>query len=224
MRSLPADPAEVRTVGFDRPGEPLGAEFYGRPAQEVARDLLGRVLFSTVGGHVTAARIVETEAYTGPDDPASHAAARIGRTARNASMFSAGGHAYVYLIYGVHWCLNMVTGPAGFPSAVLVRAVEPMLGVEVMRRRRGAGARSGQPGDGPLDGRRLTGGPARLAEALGVTGELDGHPLDQEPLELLDVPGWRPPPDITVGPRIGVTRARERPLRYHVTGNRWVSR
>ena len=191
--------------------EPLPAEFYARGAEAVARDLLGRLLVSEVGGSRCVARIVEVEAYTGPRDPASHAA-RWHRSARNEAMYGPGGHAYVYFTYGMHWCFNVVTGRAGYPSAVLVRAGEPVEGLAMMRRRRGA-----------ADDRHLTSGPARLAEALGITRTLDGHPLDARPL-------W-----IAAGEpvsaarrcrttRIGISRARERRLRFVEDGNPWVSR
>lgn len=157
-------------------------------------------------------RIVEAEAYVGPHDPASHAAERIGRTARNASMFGPPGIAYVYRIYGLHWCLNVVTGPEGYPAAVLIRALEPLAGIETMRRRRRL-----------RRDHELTSGPARLAEALGITGALDGHPLQEPPLVLA---AGEPVPDeaVAVGPRIGVTRAQDWPLRFYVRGNPWVSR
>lgn len=179
-------------------------------ARAVAPDLLGWEVESTVGGLTTSGRIVEVEAYTGPHDPASHAAERIGRTRRNASMFGPPGIAYVYLIYGMHWCLNVVTGREDFPAAVLVRALEPVTGEAAMA------ARRGRPRD-------LCSGPARLCQALGVTGELDGHMLDRAPLRLVP---RRPVPagSIARSPRIGVTRARERELRFFLHGNPHVSR
>ena len=178
-------------------------------ARTVAPDLLGWEVESTIGGVTTAGRIVEVEAYTGPHDPASHAAERIGRTRRNASMFGPAGIAYVYLIYGMHWCLNVVTAQEGFPAAVLVRALEPLAGEATMA------ARRGRTHD-------LCSGPARLCQALGVTGALDGHPLDRAPLRLIPrepVPAGR----IARSPRIGVTRARERELRFFLPGNPHVS-
>ena len=179
-------------------------------ARAVARDLLGWEVESTVGGVRTSGRIVEVEAYTGPDDPASHAAERIGRTRRNSSMFGPPGIAYVYLIYGMHWCLNVVTGREGFPAAVLVRALEPLAGEATMAARRGRN-------------RDLCSGPARLCQALGVTGELDGHTLDRAPLRLVP---RKPVPDGSVArsPRIGVTRARDRELRFFLQGNPHLSR
>ena len=204
---------------------PLPPAFYARPADEVARDLLGAVLVSTTGGALVSGRIVETEAYLGPHDAASHAAERTGRTARNASMFGPPGIAYVYRIYGLHWCLNAVTGPEGYPAAVLIRALEPLEGIEVMRRRRGL--RPAESAGGPRQrqgrDRELTRGPARLAQALGIDGALDGHRLQDPPLVLAE--GERvDPAAIAVGPRIGVTRAVDWPLRFYIRDNPWVSR
>jgi len=194
-------------------GAPLPLHFYDRPAEEVARDLLGAVLVSTIGGVTTAGRIVEAEAYVGPHDPASHAAERIGRTARNDVMFGPPGIAYVYRIYGLHWCLNVVTGAEGYPAAVLIRAVEPLEGVDAMRRRRG----DGRPE------RTLTNGPGKLAEAMGITGRENGHPLDRPPLLILEGVAIEDS-GVAIGPRIGVSRAADWPLRFHVQGNPWVSR
>jgi DNA-3-methyladenine glycosylase len=192
-------------------GSALSAAFYARPAREVAPDLLGKVLVSGVGGVVAAGRIVETEAYVGPEDPASHAAERIGRTARNAAMFGRPGTAYVYLSYGIHWCLNVVTDRADHPGAVLIRALEPLGDLEPMRNRRN------------VRDRDLARGPGRLAQALGVTGALDGHDLSLPPLTLHGA--RRVPPDaITASPRIGISRAVDWPLRFTVTGSRWLSR
>lgn len=200
---------------------PLPPAFYARAADEVARDLLGAVLVSTTGGALVSGRIVETEAYLGPHDPASHAAERIGRTARNAAMFGPPGIAYVYRIYGLHWCLNAVTGGEGYPAAVLIRALEPLDGIEVMRLRRwGAG---GAASAGRRPDRELTAGPARLAEALAIDGALNGHPLQVAPLVLAE----GEPVDaaeIEAGPRVGVTRAADWPLRFFIRGNPWVSR
>jgi DNA-3-methyladenine glycosylase len=196
-------------------GRVLPIRFYARPAMVVARELLGARIASSVDGLLTVGRIVETEAYTGPDDEASHAAARIGRTARNAAMFGPPGSAYVYRIYGVHWCLNTVTDRVEYPGAVLVRAIEPITGLDVMRGRRARG--------GVTNDVQLGSGPGKLAAALGITGALDGHPLDRAP--LLIAPG-EPVDDQAIGrgPRIGVTRAADWPLRFFVRGNPHVSR
>lgn len=185
--------------------------FYDRPAEVVARELLGARLISEVGGARVTGEIVETEAYTGPEDEASHAHERIGRTARNAAMFGGPGAAYVYRIYGMHWCLNAVTGPEEFPAAVLIRALRPLEGIEVARARR----------PGRTD-RELMRGPGKLAAALAVDGALNHHPLDLPPLWI--EPGT-PVPDAAVarGPRIGISRAVEMPLRFWVRGSGWVS-
>lgn len=185
------------------------AVFCARPAEELAPKLLGWTLSSTVGGTVAEGRIVETEAYTGPDDPAAHSARRIGRTARNESMFGSPGTGYVYLIYGIHWCFNVVSSVEDDPQAVLIRALEPLRGVDEMARRRG---------------RRtdLANGPGRLCQALGIDGAQDGHDLGRPPLELI------PPPEPYTGPigvsgRIGIRRARDWPLRFFMEDHPDVS-
>lgn len=195
---------------------PLDTAFYARPAEAVARDLLGTLIVSTVGDETTIARIVETEAYIGPHDPASHAAERIGRTSRNATMFGAPGFAYIYRSYGIHWCLNVVTDTVGFPAAVLIRAIEPVAGIETMRRRR-------WPDREPGPDTHIGSGPGRLGVALGITGTLDGHPLEQPPLQITagTVVG---PTRFTKGPRVGITRAMDWPLRFSIRGNPHVSR
>ena len=154
-------------------------------------------------------RIVETEAYTGPEDPACHAAHPTGRTQRNASMFGPPGTAYIYLIYGLHWCLNVVTGPPGHPAAVLIRALEPLEGADLMEERRGRS-------------RDLCSGPGRLCQALGLDGTLDGHELSRPPLELLD---GDPMEDrnVRITGRVGVSRAADWPLRFLVAGHPCVS-
>lgn len=220
---------------------PLDPIIFSRPAEHVARDILGAILVSTIGGEETAGRIVETEAYIGPHDPASHGAEKTGRTVRNRSMFGPPGIAYVYRSYGVHWCLNIVTDAVDYPAAVLIRAIEPTRGLEVMRRRRFAVAPSGVPrasggmlcGGRQADGRlrsstnrpdtRLCSGPGKLASALSITQEQDGHPLDRPP--LIVVRGAAVPDrDIGTGPRVGITRAADWPLRFFVRGNPHVSK
>src|SRR5204862_484220 len=181
----------------------LPASFYARPTPEVARGLLGQVLLSELGGRRTAGRIVETEAYLGTNDPASHGyGAR--RTRRNASLFERPGTAYVYFTYGMHWCLNAVTERAGLPAAVLIRALEPLEGLATMRRRRG--------GRGIPD-RELCSGPAKLCQALGVTGRHDGLPLTRGKLRIVRNES-RQHHAISVTPRIGITRAADWPLRF----------
>jgi DNA-3-methyladenine glycosylase len=194
----------------------LPAAFYARPAEQVARDLLGAVLVSEIDGLETAGRIVETEAYSGPHDPASHAAARIGRTLRNAAMFGPPGTAYVYRSYGVHWCLNTVTDRTGFPAAVLIRALEPITGLDAMRRRRCVPRRA-------IADRELCNGPGKLAEALGITGALDGHPLERSPLRIV-TDATVASEEIVATARVGITRAVDWPLRFYVRGSRWISR
>jgi len=191
--------------------DPLPPGFYLRPAELVARELLGCRLYSSVGGRLCGSEIVETEAYVGPDDEASHAHRRFGTTRRNAVMVGPAGLAYVYLIYGMHWCLNAVTGPEGFPAAVLIRAARPLEGVEVARERR--------PGRTDRD---LMRGPGRLCRALGVEGALNGHPLTAPPLWIEPGAGV-PDPDVARGPRVGISRATELPLRFWVRGSAWVS-
>jgi len=191
-------------------GGVLSPAFYARPAEDVARDLLGRVLLSEVDGRVTAGRIVETEAYTGPEDEASHAAASIGRTERNDPLYGPPGTAYIHLNYGVHWCLNAVTTAEGHPAAVLLRGLEPVLGEEVMRRRRG------RP--------ELTSGPARLTQALGIGPELQRHTLDSPPLRILEGEEEVPDEAVVRTTRIGITRAADAELRFYDRRSRWVSR
>lgn len=192
------------------PDAVLPPEFYARPAAEVARDLLGRVLQSDIGGERTAGRIVETEAYTGPEDAASHAAASIGRTRRNDPLFGPPGTAYVHLNYGIHWCLNAVTTAEGRPAGVLIRALEPTMGLEIMERRRG------RP--------ELTSGPARLTEALAVGPELQRHALQRRPLRILAGAHPVADADVVTTTRVGISRAADLELRFYERGNAWVSR
>jgi len=181
-----------------------------RPVAEAARELLGSVLVSTVGGLRSVGVIVETEAYAGPDDPASHAATVKGRTERNRAMFGPPGRVYVYRSYGVHWCMNIVTGPEGNAQAVLVRGIEPLEGEAVMSARR----------DGALP---LGAGPGRLCAALHITDALYGHDLREPPLELLA--GWTvPDSSVGVSRRVGVSAAVDWPLRFYVRGSGGVSR
>jgi DNA-3-methyladenine glycosylase len=198
---------------------PLPPDFYRRPADEVARHLLGRYLVHDLAGEPEPliVRLVEVEAYLGAPDRASHAWGGR-RTQRNASLYLAGGHAYVYFIYGMHWCLNAVTGDAGVGSAVLLRAGEPLAGAETMRRLRRR-ALPLAPGD-------LAGGPGKLCQALAVNRAFDGRRLDLPPLWIAagdPLPAAR----IAAGPRIGVAYAGEAaawPLRFAEAGNPHVSR
>jgi DNA-3-methyladenine glycosylase len=182
------------------PGRPLPPVFYDRATDAVARDLLGAVLEHRHPDGRVRGRIIETEAYLGPHDPACHAA--VGPTARNRHLHGPPGTAYVYFIYGLHWCVNAVTREAGHGSAVLIRAVEPLSGLDLMRRRRGLR----RDGD-------LANGPAKLCEAMGITGALDGARLDRGALRILA--GSRvPDEEILVTPRIGISKARDWPLRF----------
>ena len=190
---------------------PLGSSFFARPTIDVARALLGQIVVSDVRGCRTAGRIVETEAYLGPDDPAAHAFGGR-RTKRNASMFGAPGTAYVFFTYGMHWCLNAVTERPGFPAAVLLRALEPLDGIAAMRRRRGAKLRTA-----------LASGPAKLTQALGVTGRLDGHELSSAPLRIVKGASVDES-EIEATPRIGLSRATDWPLRFVVRGSAFASR
>ena len=194
-----------------RLGSPLPARFYDRPTELVARDLLGTVLECTTPQGVTRARIVETEAYTGPEDPACHAAA--GRTHRTEHLFGPPGRAYVYFIYGMYWCFNAVTRERGHGAAVLVRGVHPVSGTDIMRRRRPRAHRD----------RDLTNGPGKLCLAMGIVGTMNGTSLRNGPVviragEAVD------DADVVVTPRIGITQAAEWPLRFLVRDDPYVSK
>jgi DNA-3-methyladenine glycosylase len=181
----------------------LGRNFFARSVLAVAPDLIGATLtFNGTGG-----RIVEVEAYH-HTDPAAHSYG--GRTARNAVMFGPPGFAYVYRSYGIHWCLNVVCEADGSASAVLIRALEPLAGVATMRRRRG-----------DVDTRRLCSGPGRLCEALGVSGAHNGLALDRPPFEIA---ARSDPVDISVGPRIGISKAVDHPWRFGLSGSPFLSR
>lgn len=203
----PLDPNGAAPAGVRRrrlATQPLPTSFYERSAEVVARELLGSVIEREIHGTRCTAEIVETEAYLGPHDEASHASARVGRTRRNDAMFGPPGHAYIYIIYGMHWCMNAVTDVEGHPSGVLIRAAAPLDGLPIMR-----GHRPGRPDA------ELLRGPGNLCRALAIDRELYGHDLSEPPLRILHGP---PVPEERVarGPRIGVTRAVEHPLRFWV--------
>lgn len=194
-----------------RRAAPLPVAFFRRPAEVVAAELLGMVVVSSVGGKVTQGRIVETEAYLGYDDPASHGYLHR-RHARNEALFGPPGSWYVYLSYGMHWCANLVCQRAGLASAVLLRALEPLEGIEIMRRRRGG-----------VPDRGLCSGPGKLTQALGVTRDLDGRRMPGSQV-LVRRPSAIEAVVATATPRIGITKAADWPLRFCVAGSPWTSR
>lgn len=197
-------------------GKPLPPAFFNRDPRRVARDLLGKVLVRREGRKLLAARIVEVEAYLGEGDPAAHAAA--GRTPRNAVLFGPPGHAYIYFIYGNHYCLNVSTLPDGVAGGVLFRALEPLAGIEEMARRRGIAVNRVR------DLRLLTSGPGRLAEAFAITRQRDnGKDLTTTRSDLwIADDGFRPPRVLRTR-RIGITKAAGLPLRYILPENDFVS-
>jgi DNA-3-methyladenine glycosylase len=187
----------------------LPVSFFARPADVVARELLGTLVTSSVGGRRTAGRIVETEAYLGYDDPASHGY-RHRRHARNEALFGPPGLWYVYLSYGMHWCANLVCGEVGQASAVLLRALEPVAGMETMRERRGV-----------MADRQLCSGPGKLCQALGIG--LDMHGTDLVTSDKLWISPGETPRDVSTSGRIGISRGQAHPWRFWVTGNPHVS-
>ena len=209
--SRSAAPRARRSGPRTPPGTPLAREFYDRDTAIVSRELLGAVLECRTPDGIASGRIVETEAYMGPHDPACHAAA--GLTERTKYLFGPPGVAYVYFIYGMYWCFNAVTREVGHGSAVLVRAVEPLAGEELMHARR------------PKVKKRvdLTNGPGKLCLALGIVGAHSGHWLDEPPLRILAGDPVRDA-DVVVTPRIGITQAADWPLRFFVGGNPFVSK
>ena len=180
---------------------PLPTAFFRRPASVVAADLLGATIVSTAGGRRTAGLIVEIEAYLGRDDPASHAY-RGRRHSGNASLYEPPGTWYVYRSYGVHWCSNLVCGGPAAGGAVLLRAIAPLEGLELMRKRRG----------GVAD-RVLADGPGKLCQAMGITRALDGLAMRTSPVIVGRTPR-RPAGERLVTPRIGITKATDWPLRF----------
>jgi DNA-3-methyladenine glycosylase len=191
----------------------LSRPFYSRSALNVASDLLGKVLVRRLRRGILAGKIVETEAYVGPHDLACHASK--GHTPRTAVMFGEPGHAYVYMIYGFHFCLNVVTEPAGYPAAVLIRAIEPVESIEVMRRLRNNPERD-------ID---IASGPGKLCKAMSIDKQLNGE-------DLLGTTMWiedrkLDPGSIRTSPRVGVDYAgeyKDKPWRFYVEGNPHVSR
>lgn len=190
--------------------------FYRRDTVTVAKDLLGCLLVHREEKGTTMGWIVEDEAYL-RDDPAAHSFR--GETRRNSVMFGPVGHAYIYRIYGLHTCVNVVTGSEGAGEAVLIRALEPVAGIDLMQARRGM--------DDPVS---LASGPGKLTQALGITMDLNGTPLYEGPLQVWSpesLPGRRPeglPGVIVQTTRVGITKAADLPLRFYRNGNRYISR
>ncbi|MEV8522273.1 DNA-3-methyladenine glycosylase [Dyella marensis] len=201
--------ARRKTTSIAWPGTPLPRAFFDRPSTLLAPLLLNKILAAADG---RAGRIVEVEAYAGAVDPAAHTYR--GKTARNATMFGPPGHLYVYFTYGMHWCANCVAGPEGAGGAVLIRALEPLHGLAQMRAARPRAS---------VD-RDLCRGPARLTQAMGISGAQDGIDLVAalEGFTVVD-DGTAPPGDPQVGPRIGISVAKDFPWRWCVPGNRHVS-
>jgi DNA-3-methyladenine glycosylase len=194
----------------------LPRSFYKEDTVTVAKNLLGCYLVHLQGDMMTSGRIVETEAYL-RQDPAAHSFH--GRTRGNSVLFGPAGHAHVFFVYGMHWCMNVVTGWGGGGEAVLIRALEPTEGIPVMQKRRGIN-----------ELRLLCSGPGRLTQALAITGEYNGLPLDSGPLQI-----WSPdslpgsadsfgPDEIVQTIRVGIFRAKELPYRFYLKGNPYVSR
>ncbi len=197
-------------ITFLKPG------FFNRDPRRVARALLGKLLIRKTPRGILAGRIVETEAYLGHGDAASHAAA--GRTPRNAVLFGPPGHAYVYFIYGSHYCLNVSCLPDGVPGCVLFRALEPVEGIDQMAEARGIEIAK------KSDLKKISSGPGRLTEALGVTRERDnGKSLVSPRSDLLIADDGHSVGRVTVTPRIGIVKSAEEPLRYFIAGNPFVS-
>ena len=193
------------------PGSILKREFYDRETETVAREMLGTILECRTPEGTASGIVVETEAYTGEEDPACHAA--VGRTRRTEPLYGRPGLSYVYFIYGVHWCFNAVTRAEGLPSAVLVRALQPLSGLQLMHERRGP----------RISAANFTNGPGKLCAALGIDGTHNGLSLQRGPL-VVRQGEIVPAPQIVTTTRIGITKAADWPLRYYIKGNAWVSR
>lgn len=208
------DSAEIQKASVEKL-LPLPQSFYDRDPRLVSRDLLGKLLIRRKRSGLIVGRIVEVEAYL-HGDPAAHSF--IGRTTRNAVLWGPPGISYVYFIYGNYYCFNVSCLPDGRAGGVLFRAVEPLLGIKEMVRARGVKI------EDAADLRLLTSGPGRLAEAFGITRERDNHKnLTSPESDLWIADGGSPRPRVKITPRIGITKAAERPLRYIIPGNAFVS-
>jgi DNA-3-methyladenine glycosylase len=195
---------------------PLTRAFFNRDPRLVSRELLGKVLVRKEGRKILAGRVVEVEAYLGMDDPAAHSAS--GKTARNAVLFGPPGYAYVYFIYGNHYCLNVSCLPDGEAGGILFRALEPLAGIDEMAWRRDVNI------EGPRDLRKLTSGPGRLAEAFGITRERDNtKDLTSADSDLFLSDDAFPGSQVLATRRIGISKAEDMPLRYLIAGNAFVS-
>ena len=196
----------------------LPREFFNRDPRRVCRELLGKVLVRRESTKLLAGRVVELEAYMGTGDPAAHA--YVGPTARNRVLFGSPGHAYIYFIYGNHYCLNVSCMPEGKAGSVLFRALEPLAGIAEMERARGL--EEAEAKKNVL--RLLTSGPGRLAQAFGITRPRDnGKDLTDATSDLFLADGGYPPPRVLTTMRVGITKAAERPLRYVIAGSEFVS-
>lgn len=198
--------------------KPLPREFFNRDPRRVCRELLGKVLVRREAAKLRAGRVVEVEAYMGTSDPAAHA--YVGITARNQVLFGPPGHAYIYFIYGNHYCLNVSCMPEGEAGSVLFRALEPLSGIEEMEKARGLEGAAAST----RTLRLLTSGPGRLAEAFGITRPRDnGKDLTDANSDLFLAADDFRPRRIMITARVGITKAAERPLRYLIGGNEFVS-
>ena len=210
----PEDPVSEAMQSVRSARMPFPRSFYNRDPRLVGPDLLGKILVRRQGRKLLTGRIVEVEAYLGADDPAAHAS--IGKTPRNSVLFGPPGYAYVYFIYGNHYCLNVSCLQEGTPGGILFRALEPMEGIKEMFRLRGIAE--------GMDLRRLTSGPGRLAAAFGITRERDNaKDLTNSRSDLYIADDRSDPPRVLITKRIGITKAADMPLRYIVAGNRFVS-
>lgn len=192
-------------------GARLPRTFYERPTLDVARDLIGKTLYRSAPDGVTAGVIVETEAYVAAIDPSAHGYR--GKTQRNATMFGPPGHAYVYFTYGMHFCLNVVTEDVDVAAAVLLRALEPTVGIEIMRSRRGK----------HIADRDLARGPGRLCAAMALAIADNGQDLEGHALWIAETPGFPSDAPVLATPRIGITQAVDWPWRFVLAGSPWAS-
>ena len=184
--------------------------FYEKGTVTVARELLGKKMVVEEGGLLLAGTVVETEAYLGRDDPACHSAS--GKSRRNAVMFGPSGHAYIYLIYGIHLCFNITTGPPDKPKAVLIRALEPTDGIEIMRNNRGQ-----------ENIFNLCSGPGKLVQAMGITMDHNGCSVVEGPIRFFNCPVQRAV-EVTASARVGISKAADWPLRFYIKGNKFISK